>query len=65
MAESRTRETAKIYQFPIRGRATEADRSYGARKAAELATSRVAYAECGSSWYHEAALRDAESSHRR
>ena len=56
-----SQQSAKIYQFPIRNRATEA----GQRKAVELATSHVAYAECGSSWYHDAAIQEATAQNHR
>ena len=54
------RETAKIYQFPIRNRVTETGRRDGQKRIADLATSRLPQAVSGSGWYHEAAIQEAE-----
>jgi hypothetical protein len=50
-------QTAKIYQFPIRGRAAVG----GLRKAgsaAEMRTLRVPATALGDGWYHEAAIQE-------
>ncbi|ACA18912.1 hypothetical protein M446_4571 [Methylobacterium sp. 4-46] len=54
------RETAKIYQFPLRNRAAPAARRPQA-EAGERAT-RYADAAFGAGWYHEAAIQDADRS---
>ncbi|MFE1600229.1 DUF2735 domain-containing protein [Methylobacterium sp. ID0610] len=59
MTTAPRRETAKIYQFPVRGR----DGQGGRRP--ETSTSdrnafRFADAAFGSGWYHDAAIQDAE-----
>ena len=52
--------SAKIYEFPARGRFVVAALRDEPDSAAKLATSRVAKATCGSAWYHEAAIQEAE-----
>jgi hypothetical protein len=50
--------SAKIYQFPVGGRAT-----IGTRRddtTLEIKAPRVSEAACGSGWYHQAAI-DADS----
>jgi hypothetical protein len=59
MAESVLRESARIYQFPIRDRAVKAGHREG-KKVADLASTRVPNTESGSGWYHEAAVQEAE-----
>ncbi len=49
--------SAKIYQFPARGRFAAADRR---NEAAKIPTSRIAQTACGSAWYHEEAIAEAE-----
>jgi hypothetical protein len=47
--------SAKIYQFPVRGRAT----TLGTRRdetTLEITASRVSEAACDSGWYHQAAI---------
>jgi hypothetical protein len=58
MAESVLRESARIYQFPIRDRAVKASHREGQR-VADLAA-RLPNTEFGSGWYHEAAVQEAE-----
>ena len=65
MTESSLRETARIYQFPVRDRATKVNHRESQKKVAELAAARVADAEFGSGWYHEAAIQDAERARKR
>jgi hypothetical protein len=54
--------SAKIYQFPAGGRAGLDGRRYDDVKAAGgIATPRVNEAVCSESWYHEAAIQEANS----
>ena len=55
--------TAKIYQFPAGGRAALGGRRYGETKAVtEFATAQpVNLADCCDSWYHAAAIQDAQT----
>jgi len=53
-------ESAKIYQFPARIRATVGGHREELKPAAELTSPRAAKAACGSAWYHEEAVREAE-----
>ena len=62
MIKARMNEgSAKIYQFPAGGRSALGARRYGETKAviepAELA---VNLADCSSSWYHAAAIRESQ-----
>ncbi|ACL59373.1 DUF2735 domain-containing protein [Methylobacterium nodulans] len=61
MTTAPRRETAKIYQFPVRGRTDQ-----GGRRPETTSTERSAYrfadAAFGSGWYHDAAIQDAERS---
>ena len=57
-------ESAKIYQFPLRGRFV------GQRRDASEAAPAPAYAQAvpttyGEAWYHEEAIREAEQSRKR
>ena len=53
------RESAKIYQFPVRVRAVAGDHRDSVKPVAQRAphAAKVAY---GSGWYHDAAIEDAE-----
>jgi len=51
--------SAKIYQFPSKGRAVTGARRDADRLAAELAALGVSHAALGGSWYHEAAVQEA------
>jgi hypothetical protein len=53
MTPNSTQPTAKIYQFPVGGRAALSSRS-------EPNKPMMDYAASGSSWYHEAAIEDAK-----
>ncbi len=53
MTPNSTQPTAKIYQFPVGGRAALSSRS-------EPAKLTLDYAVSGSGWYHEAAIEDAK-----
>jgi len=52
--------SAKIYQFPARGRAGLSGRPQGAKPAEDLAA-RTPKVTSGGAWYHEQATREAES----
>jgi hypothetical protein len=51
------RESAKIYQFPVRGRVTGPGQ-FATAKPAVIMSAQVAQA-LGSSWYHEEAIQEA------
>ena len=53
--------SATIYQFPAGGRAALGGRRYGETKTAvsEFAAPTANLADCSGSWYHEAAIQDA------
>ncbi len=53
------RESAKIYEFPVRVRATSGVRRDEAERAVTSVSPRVVRAELGSGWYHEAAIEEA------
>jgi hypothetical protein len=53
--------SATIYQFPTGGRAALRGRRYGETKPAELAAEAVNLADCSDSWYHAAAIEDANN----
>ena len=54
--------SAKIYQFPVGGRAALAGHRYSETKAVtELAAPPVNLADCCDSWYHAAAIQDAKT----
>jgi hypothetical protein len=59
MATNLNRQTAKIYQFPTRGRVVLSGPGEAVKPAAAPASGRVAKVE-GSSWYHDAAVQEAE-----
>jgi hypothetical protein len=52
--------SAKIYQFPVGGRAALGGRRYGEAAPVSL-TPRVNEAVCSGSWYHDEAIREAQS----
>ena len=53
------RGTARIYQFPVGGRAAGSQIRHEEAKSADLAT-RVSDVACGSGWYHEAAIQESK-----
>jgi hypothetical protein len=56
-----TQGSARIYQFPAGGRAAlGGKRREEFKPVTDQASVRVSEAACGSSWYHEAAIREAE-----
>ena len=60
MTQSSPRESARIYQFPIRDHATRVARRESPKKIADLAPATVPSTESGSGWYHETAVQEAE-----
>jgi hypothetical protein len=52
--------TAKIFQFPVGGRAAIGPRQNGSGAIVDATTPRVNEASCGSGWYHEAAIEEAK-----
>jgi Protein of unknown function (DUF2735) len=52
--------SARIYQFPAGGRAALGGRSYHEAKSVSEAP-RVNEATCSGSWYHDEAIREAQS----
>ena len=59
MTTNSDRASAKIYQFPARGRFA-ASRRATRQNRLELTSPQVVKAAVGSGWYHEAAIEDAE-----
>lgn len=55
MTPTTIQTSAKIYQFPVGGRAALSSRSQPAKPAKPT----MDYAASGSSWYHEAAIEEA------
>ena len=57
MTENFPRESAKIYKFPARGRfAVEGSRT----DESDSASARIPRTACGSAWYHDEAIQDAD-----
>ena len=54
------RETAKIYQFPVRGASQANRRIEKVKAAAGFKPMQYAEVAAGGSWYHEAAIRESE-----
>jgi hypothetical protein len=48
--------SAKIYQFPVGGRAALDGRRYGETKTTDIAPERAGDSACSGSWYHQAAI---------
>ena len=64
MTHEPARETARIYQFPVCVRQgstpdMKADTRQGAART-DAASAQIAYAACGSGWYHDAAIQETE-----
>jgi len=59
MTASLNQESAKIYQFPAGGRAALGGRRYGETKTTDIASAMAGDSACSDSWYHEAAIQDA------
>jgi hypothetical protein len=60
MSANLSQGSARIYQFPAGGRAALGGRSYREAKSVSE-TPRVNEATCSGSWYHEEAIREAQS----
>jgi len=63
MTTNTNRESAKIYQFPARGRFA-ADRRDETKTVAALTSQQVVKAAVGSGWYHDAAIQEEEHAHK-
>jgi Protein of unknown function (DUF2735) len=62
MNASLNQGSAKIYQFPIGGRAALAGHRYGATEAVSaFAAPSTNLADCFDSWYHQAAIQEAKT----
>lgn len=51
--------SAKIYQFPLGGRAAVGGGRQNAKASVDLTTQRIPKTVAGSGWYHEAAIQEA------
>jgi len=60
MTANSDRESAKIYQFPARGRFATAQREE-TTATSTLASPQVAKVAVGSGWYHDAAIQEDEN----
>jgi hypothetical protein len=61
VAENVWAGSAKIYQFPVRGRAPiGGDRQDVVKASADVASLRLPKTVAGSGWYHEAAIQEAQ-----
>lgn len=60
MTSNLNRGSATIYQFPTGGRAGLSDHRSAAEQAAEQAARNLPKIAFGSSWYHEAAVEEAD-----
>jgi hypothetical protein len=59
MNTSLNQGSARIYQFPVGGRAAIGGRRYEeTRTVSDLASPRLNEASCGGNWYHEAAIQE-------
>lgn len=56
------RQSAQIYQFPIGGRGAASSRAVTVGAALHTDVADIAPVECGSGWYHEAAIRQTDPS---
>jgi hypothetical protein len=52
--------SAKIYQFPVRARPTIGAQRQEFETPVEINSPGISEVECGSGWYHEAAIQDAK-----
>jgi hypothetical protein len=52
--------SAKIYQFPLGGRAALGGRRFGETKPVDQYAPRLNEALCSGSWYHEEAIRESQ-----
>ena len=60
MTTNSDRASAKIYQFPARGRFAASGHREDAKTTAPLPSPPVVKAAVGSGWYHEEAIQEAE-----
>ncbi len=60
MTDNFYQRSAKIYQFPVRGHTPGSGHRDETKPAAYLTSPRIARVACGSAWYHEEAVEDAE-----
>jgi hypothetical protein len=58
MKSSSSCGSAKIYQFPVGGRASLTDRHYSETQSSTDNAPRVNETICSGSWYHEEAIRE-------
>jgi hypothetical protein len=66
MSEEIQPKSAQIFQFPVGGRAAlGVRRAAHAVRPADLMPARAANVACGTCWYHEDAVRDAEPAPKR
>jgi hypothetical protein len=65
MTSNSHRESAKIFEFPVRARGLPAGTRDAAKPAAVPASARVVKAEFGKGWYHEAAVVEVEPARKR
>jgi hypothetical protein len=63
MTANSDRESAKIYQFPARGRFA-ANKSSETKGAATPTSQHVVKVAVGSGWYHDAAIQEEERAHK-
>ena len=62
MTANSDRESATIYQFPVRGRFAAAQ-SEETKAVSTLASHQAVKVAVGSGWYHDAAIQEAERAH--
>jgi hypothetical protein len=62
MTANSDRESAKIYQFPVRGRFAAAQLEE-TKAVSTPASQPVVKVAVGSGWYHDAAIQEAERAH--
>lgn len=60
MATNSHRESAKILQFPVRGRSTAFEGASTAASSSQTGQSEQPMAVLGGPWYHDAAIAEAE-----
>jgi hypothetical protein len=58
MTKNRPSETAKIYDFPAGGRRSLPNSQHGVLPDAHEPHPALTWAECGSGWYHDAAVQE-------
>jgi hypothetical protein len=58
--ESFSQESARIYQFPTRGRTTVDSRREDSNSVIDASAPRVSATTFGGGWYHEAAIQESK-----